>query len=75
MMQLLRIDATTGEVLDHIEFPNVADVSSAAFGGKHLEDLYVTTIHRDHEPLSGSLFVLKGLGTSGYPGVPAKIRK
>ena len=61
--------------MDRIAFPQVSDVASVAFGGKNLEDLYVTTIHRDNEPLSGSLFVMKGLGTSGYPGVPAKIRR
>ena len=73
IIQVLRVNSNTGQILDHIKFPNVSDVSSVAFGGKNLEDLYVTTIRKENEPLSGCLFVVKGLSTQGFPGVSAKI--
>ena len=62
----------TGEVLQSIEFP-AKRITSCCFGGKNLDELYVTST--DYEvpeeemkeyPLSGSLFRVKGLGVKGY---------
>ena len=59
--------------MERIPFPGVSDVSSVAFGGKNLDELFITTIRRKEEPLSGCLYVLRDLGTSGFPGVPARL--
>nr|XP_022318415.1 regucalcin-like isoform X3 [Crassostrea virginica] len=65
-------DPKTGEVLQSIEFP-AKRITSCCFGGKNLDELYVTST--DYEvpeeemkeyPLSGSLFRVKGLGVKGY---------
>ena len=60
----------------------VTRVSSVAFGGADLSDLYITTAAPDDafdyakEPLAGSLFVARGVGARGreqrpFVGVPA----
>lgn len=59
-------------------------VTGAVYGGEHLDTLFVTTSVRksnfygehladsDH-PDSGKIFMVKGLGTTGFAGQPAKI--
>jgi sugar lactone lactonase YvrE len=71
--QVSRWDPVTGEKLFSIPVP-VANVSSCTFGGKDLQDLYITTARKDlssteikEQPLAGSLFVWKN---SGYKGMP-----
>lgn len=56
-----------------IEFPTPI-VTSCAFGGRDLDQLYVTSSRallsaprRDEDPLAGSLFVVEGLGVRGRP--------
>jgi sugar lactone lactonase YvrE len=55
----------------HISLP-VARITSCAFGGERLEDLYITSAKVDlsdeeikEQPLAGSLFVLKNSGFKG----------
>ena len=62
----------TGEVLQSVEFP-ATRTTSCCFGGKNLDELYVTTsVYEAPEeemkeyPLGGSLFRVKGLGVKGY---------
>jgi sugar lactone lactonase YvrE len=76
--QVTRWNPKTGEKLSHIKLP-VAKVTSCAFGGEHLEDLYITTAKVDltpeelhKQPLAGSLFVVS---KCGYRGVrPTEFR-
>ncbi|MEP7277352.1 MAG: SMP-30/gluconolactonase/LRE family protein [Bacteroidota bacterium] len=71
--KLARWNPHTGKKLLEIGFP-VSQVSSCAFGGKDLQDLFVTTaaegltpeeIHR--QPLAGSVFVIEHCGFTGLP--------
>ncbi|KAH9491766.1 hypothetical protein Btru_045737 [Bulinus truncatus] len=70
--RVCRIDPETGDTLLTINFP-VTNVTSCCFGGKHLDELYVTSsaynipqeeiTHK--QPLAGSLFQVTGLGVKG----------
>lgn len=55
-----RIDPTSGEVIAEVSLP-VNCVTSCAFGGEHLDELYITTAQDDSEdqPLAGGLFMVK----------------
>lgn len=55
-------------------------VTSVAFGGPILEDLYVTSLsfglneeEKKEQPSAGCLFKITGLGTKGNEGVAANI--
>jgi sugar lactone lactonase YvrE len=72
--QVSRWNPETGEKLFSIHVP-VANVSSCTFGGKDLQDLYITTACKGlsaaelkEQPLAGSLFVWKN---KRYKGMPA----
>ena len=76
--KLTRWDPATGKLLNEIPFP-AFNVSSCAFGGPDLTDLYVTTARKDMSaaqlaqyPLSGGLFRLRtniqGLPTFEFGG-------
>jgi sugar lactone lactonase YvrE len=63
--QVSRWDPVTGEKLFSIPVP-VANVSSCTFGGKDLQDLYITTALKDlskmeikEQPLAGSSVCLE----------------
>jgi sugar lactone lactonase YvrE len=69
--QITRWDPNTGEKLFHFQMP-VARVTSCAFGGENLEDLYITSARiglteaqLTEQPLAGSLFVIKNIGYTG----------
>ncbi|XP_033737408.1 regucalcin-like [Pecten maximus] len=71
--KVVRFDPQTGEELRTIEFPALR-TTSCCFGGKNLDELYVTcgrTGASEEElekyPLSGSIFKVTGLGVKGYP--------
>lgn len=60
-----RIDPDTGKTLLEVHLP-CAQVSSCCFGGKHLDELYITTAsvgltetERKDQPLAGCLFRVK----------------
>lgn len=60
--------AETGKQLHRVELPCL-ETTACAFGGKNLDELYVTTgIHKDiEEEDAGHLLCIKGLGVTGVP--------
>jgi sugar lactone lactonase YvrE len=69
--QITRWDPTTGKKLFHFGMP-VARVTSCAFGGDDLQDLYITSARIGlsepelaGQPLAGSLFVIRNFGYKG----------
>lgn len=70
--QVTRWDPSSGECLETIIVP-ASQVTSCAFGGKKMDELYITTARTgldkqtlDKEPLAGALFRIK-TGTTGLP--------
>lgn len=58
-------------------FLPVSKVTSCAFGGRNLEELYITTAsvgldqtELEQQPLAGATFVYKDTGTRGLPATP-----
>lgn len=54
-------------------------ITSAAFGGQKLDELYVTTAgyqltdeQKSKRPYSGAVFQVTNTGSIGYAGVPVK---
>lgn len=73
------MDPESGKLLGHIEIP-VPNVTSVAFGGPQLDELYVTTarVNMSEEqlkkyPRSGTTFHVTGVGVKGYPGQTVKL--
>ncbi|HRE50565.1 MAG TPA: SMP-30/gluconolactonase/LRE family protein [Flavitalea sp.] len=71
--KVVRYDPETGRQLMHFSLP-AAKITSCAFGGEHLSDLYITSAKVDlsedelkEQPLAGSLFVIKNCGYRGMP--------
>ncbi len=71
--QITRWNPNTGKKLFSIPLP-VARVTSCAFGGDNMDDLYITTARKElteeqlkDQPLAGSLFVLHKCGVKGIP--------
>ena len=71
--QITRWNPHTGEKLLTIPFP-AARITSCAFGGDDLGDLYVTSARvgindedLEKQPLAGSLFVIRDIGFKGMP--------
>ncbi|MGH7911473.1 MAG: SMP-30/gluconolactonase/LRE family protein [Candidatus Dormibacteraceae bacterium] len=56
----------TGELTTVVELP-VTQVTKPAFGGRDLDDLYITSARRGRhdEPGAGDLFVVRGVGVRG----------
>jgi sugar lactone lactonase YvrE len=72
--RVVRYDPATGDVLATVRLPT-AHVSSVAFGGPDLDEIYITTAkefmdeaQRAREPLAGHVFVVRN---SGFRGLPA----
>lgn len=65
-----RFDPVTGKTLQTLEFP-CTNITSCCFGGKDLDELYVTSSQynlnpeQGPQPLAGSLFKVTGLGVKG----------
>jgi sugar lactone lactonase YvrE len=71
--QITRWDPNTGEKLLAVAMP-AARITSCAFGGDDLGDLYITSARNGlsetelaKQPLAGSLFVIKNIGYNGLP--------
>ncbi|XP_062599719.1 regucalcin-like [Saccostrea cucullata] len=69
--KVVRYDPQTGQQLHTVKFPALR-ITSCCFGGKNLDELYVTcSAHEVSEeefqkyPLTGSVFKVKGLGVKG----------
>ncbi|KAA9038777.1 SMP-30/gluconolactonase/LRE family protein [Ginsengibacter hankyongi] len=72
--QVSRWNPQTGRELFVITLP-VKKVTSCAFAGENLQDLYITTAsvglthdEKKAQPLAGSLFAIKNIGFSGMEG-------
>lgn len=66
--RISRIDPASGEVIGEVSLP-VNCVTSCAFGGTALDELYITTAQDDDsadQPLAGGLFIVKP-GVKGLP--------
>jgi sugar lactone lactonase YvrE len=71
--QITRWNPETGEKILAVPLP-IARVTSCAFGGDDLQDLYITSARTGlsddqlkKQPMAGSLFVLKNIGFQGLP--------
>jgi sugar lactone lactonase YvrE len=69
--KVTRWDPATGDLLSSFELP-ASRVTSCTFGGKNLDDMYVTTARvglpadeLSNQPFAGSLFVIKNCGFKG----------
>ncbi|WP_026809426.1 SMP-30/gluconolactonase/LRE family protein [Arenibacter latericius] len=69
--QVTRWNPNTGEMLTSFKLP-VSNVTSCAFGGNFLNDLYITSAKKGlsdeelkQQPLAGSLFVIPNCGYTG----------
>lgn len=69
--QVIKVDPVAGNVLQSIPIPAL-QVTSVAFGGKNLNELYVTSasmnIRSEQKPPCGAVFKVTGLGVKGYAG-------
>ncbi|GFG33757.1 hypothetical protein Cfor_05109 [Coptotermes formosanus] len=77
--QVLQVDPESGKLLRRIEIPAL-QVTSVAFGGPQLDELYVTTANMSLSeeelkkyPGSGATFHVTGVGVKGHPGQPVKL--
>jgi sugar lactone lactonase YvrE len=65
-----RWNPNNGQLLRKVNLP-VSKVTSCCFGGKNLDQLFITTAAKDtdknKEPLSGGIFILKNPGVKGIP--------
>lgn len=71
---VIKYDPRTGNILEKVEMP-VPNVTSCCFGGKNMDELYITTaaLGTDLEqyPLAGSVFKIKP-GVTGRPSYKFK---
>ena len=65
------IISSTGQEIQHLDFPTVG-VTCPSFGGKDLDEMYVTTTRMfqspeqlQEAPLAGCVFRVTGLGVKG----------
>lgn len=73
------MDPVNGKLLRRIEMP-APQVTSVAFGGPQLDELYVTSANiflskeqQEKYPASGAVFQVTGLGVKGYSGQHVKL--
>jgi sugar lactone lactonase YvrE len=73
------VDPANGKLLSHVSIPT-PQVTSVAFGGPQLDELYVTSAtillsekQKKQYPASGATFRVTDLGVKGYPGQPVKL--
>ena len=69
--KVIRCNPANGFILNEIHFP-ATQVTSCTFGGKNLDELYVTSAcagltrkQLDSQPLAGKLFVVRDIRCSG----------
>lgn len=72
--KILKINPHTKIIEQEILIPNVAQITSVAFGGPHLGELFVTTACLDGKSSpAGGMFKITGLGTTGTKMYNAKL--
>lgn len=66
----------TGTVLDEYRIPFVSQITAVAFGGPHLDILFVTTASKngDRAEQAGHLYQISGLETTGTAGIKVKVQ-
>jgi sugar lactone lactonase YvrE len=66
---VIKINPRTGELLEKIEVPGAFNITTCAFGGKDLQDLYITSATADSAkyPNSGALFRVHIPDAQGLP--------
>lgn len=75
---MIKIDPRKPEtLLDTINFP-AKQITSVAFGGPNLDELYVTSANIPNEAYpvgfeGGFLYRVTGIGAKGYPGQKIKL--
>jgi sugar lactone lactonase YvrE len=76
---VIQVDPESGKLLGHIRIP-AQNVTSVAFGGPQLDEMYVTTASIDCNeeqvekyPGSGTVYHVTGVGVKGYPGQTVKL--
>ncbi|KAL5236844.1 hypothetical protein ACI65C_004254 [Semiaphis heraclei] len=76
---ILKINPNTSTLMTTIEFP-AYQITSVAFGGPNLDQLYVTTasynttdVQKSKLPYSGTVFRVIDTCSTGFNGVPVKI--
>ncbi|XP_067678358.1 regucalcin-like [Haliotis asinina] len=70
-----KIEPQTGKLLQKVDIPDAKRITSVCWGGKNLDELYVTTLKMHPtratfpviDSLDGSLFRVTGLGAHGTP--------
>ncbi|KAK7866858.1 hypothetical protein R5R35_006026 [Gryllus longicercus] len=77
--QVVRCDPSTGKLLARVPIPALK-VTAVAFGGERLDELFVTTAHKDSTaaqrqayPQAGSLFRVRDLGVTGVLAHPVVV--
>jgi sugar lactone lactonase YvrE len=66
---VLKLNPRTGKLIERIEIPGCGNITSCAFGGPRLSDLYITSSAKDakagNEPNAGALFKITLSDTEG----------
>ena len=68
MLEIDPSEESSGKFVSRISFEGLASrITSCAFGGPELKDLYVT-LAMDEEGNGGQVFVVRNLGAQGFAG-------
>jgi sugar lactone lactonase YvrE len=66
---VLKLNPRTGKLLERIDVPGCGNITSCAFGGSNLNDLYITSSAKDAkpgtEPNAGALFKISLVNAEG----------
>jgi len=65
--KIIQVNGVTGQLLREVTLPTT-DITSAAWGGPNLDQLYVTSAGFNNEARRGSVFRLTNTGTRGIEG-------
>lgn len=72
--RVIKVNPEKQEIVDEIEIPDAAQITSVAFGGPNLDELFVTTANFATSPRpNGRLFRVTGLGAKGTKMYSAKL--
>jgi len=72
--KVVKVNVATKKIEQEITIPNAKQVTSVAFGGPNLDELFVVTARIDNSPApAGGLFKITGLGVTGTRMYNAKL--
>lgn len=72
--RVIKVDPQARRIVDEFEIPHALQVTSVAFGGPNLDELFVTTASLKTQPgPNGHLFKVTGLGAKGTKMYSAKL--